>query len=304
MLIITLSIVASQCCLHYHCGIAGGLKRPKRQYISRESKMLLWWFPAFITIWLIFCRPQPGLTVRTRLAPAPLRSRAIRSYEYFARHPELGLYLLRADDDTHISVSNLMRLVTVLDMIYDAAREFVFRGAAAAWLCSRPLVALIVRTGESPIEATRRIFERTKTWSDPLFCEHCDNCNGSAFRAGDFSALADCPDGETWPMNSIVAYRTADRGDRERIDAGRMIGRYPPDVHFYRRGGDGGSVVCRKREWRGYREWENFSVEHIDSEAEESRAVWGAILERVVRRQNGTVKVANGKSRMKLLQRP
>jgi hypothetical protein len=186
--------------------------------------------------------------------------RNAESYEYFLDHPELGHFLFRAMDDTILNVSNLLRLIGKLEQVYDARREFVFRGflndedakrkwlgGGSGWLISRPLVALHRRaefsfdvnyrwswfyqddTTETII--IRKVFPDAAVWSDPLWCEHCKNCQGSEWQMRNFSMLEVCPDVATYSMNEIVSFHP--RGEVEAVIAGMMIGQYPQQVRFY-----------------------------------------------------------------------
>jgi hypothetical protein len=201
-----------------------------------------------------------------------LLCRNIESYAYFASHPELGRYMFRAMDDTILNLPNLLRLISQLDLIYDANRELVFRGflndeeepriwlgGGSGWLMSRPFVELHRRRSFS-FEANYKfsylaqddttetfILQRTsipkETWSDPLWAERCFNCQGTMWRAGDFSTLEECPDRPTYRMNSIVSFHPAEKSEAEA--AGMMIGRYPNDVRYFPQERRGGIRVCK-----------------------------------------------------------
>jgi hypothetical protein len=201
-----------------------------------------------------------------------LLCRNIESYAYFASHPELGRYLFRAMDDTILHVPNLLRLIGQLDVIYDARRELVFRGflndedgtmmwlgGGSGWLISRPFVELHARRRFSfgancrlsymaQDDMTETIILQhasipVQTWSDPLWAERCFNCRGTMWRAGDFSALEECPDAPTYRMNAIVSFHPAGKSEAEA--AGLMIGEYPNNVRYFPQKGKGGIRVCR-----------------------------------------------------------
>jgi hypothetical protein len=109
----------------------------------------------------------------------------------------------------------------------------------------------------------RKIFgKETQIWAEPRMVEYCFNCLGSQFLLADFSHLAPCPNNvPTYSMNSLVSYHPAHSD--ERLVAGWLIGKYPPDVHIYQRRNSMYSTVCKREDWREYREMDRLYVAHI-----------------------------------------
>jgi hypothetical protein len=56
--------------------------------------------------------------------------RDVHAYKYFVARPELGSYLFRAIDDSHLNVTNLLKLISKLNEVYDPRYKIVFRGYA------------------------------------------------------------------------------------------------------------------------------------------------------------------------------
>jgi len=196
------------------------------------------------------------------------------AYEYFLGHPELGPYLYRAMDDTILNISNLLRHIDKLNQVYNPWSEFVFRGFAndelpdqvylgggSGWLISRPLVALHRRRGFTFAEhfatswliqddttetiIVQKVFGSAAVWSDPLWSEHCLNCDGPEFLRGNFSALERCPRGPTYSVNDIIAFHP--RSELPATVAGLMLGRYPKDIHYYHEERSTSIRLCRRK---------------------------------------------------------
>jgi hypothetical protein len=175
-------------------------------------------------------------------------------------------------DDTILNLPNLLRLIGQLDLVYDAHRELVFRGflndedsrsvwlgGGSGWLISRPFVELhgrrrfsfnanykfsyLAQDDTTETFILQRTLIPTQTWSDPLWAERCFNCQGTMWRARNFSALEECPQGPTYRMNAIVSFHPA--GNSEAEAAGMLIGQYPNNVRYFLLKGKGGISVCR-----------------------------------------------------------
>jgi hypothetical protein len=188
-----------------------------------------------------------------------------------------------------------MRLIRRLNRVYDPRRELVFRGFAndeysrrhwkrrlflgggSGWLMSRPMVelhrhpnyslqahwAVSFRRQDDTAETiiVQKVFRNYEAWADPLYFERCLNCDGSRFEMGDWSRIQKCPQAPTFAMNSIVSFHPASSDSS--MKAGMMIGRYPPDIHYYHVYKSIGSRVCRKDKWKYYREPLRIFEEHI-----------------------------------------
>jgi hypothetical protein len=199
------------------------------------------------------------------------------------RHPELGDYLLRVNDDTIVSVPNLLALVDRLNDVFSPASELVLRAfaqgerpsARAGWLISRAFVVLHARqdftlnwraavdsddASEAPL--IKRAIGGAAHWSDPRFMHFCLNYGGRRFIGGDFAMLTVYPAGaQTWPMNEVVTMRP--KRDRDGIMAGLLIGRYPHALHYFFAGLSGDAVVCYLKTWRTYNRTVQIPVKHI-----------------------------------------
>jgi hypothetical protein len=206
------------------------------------------------------CKGIDGLVCRDRHA-----------YAYFVSHPELGSWLYRIMDDGFLNITNLQKLIYKLNQVYDPIDELVIRafghkamrhiylGGGSGWLMSRPFVALhgLWRfsfervfylawprqddTTESMI--LDQIFPSPKAWKDPLWSESCDACNGSAWRRGDFRSVGPCPaGGETYPMNSIIAFHP--RHNPDTVIAATLLGLLPPQLHFYAKPKSTSAIPC------------------------------------------------------------
>jgi hypothetical protein len=197
-------------------------------------------------------------------------------YQHFLEHPELGSWLVRVMDDTILNVGNLVAHVAKLNQVYDPERELVFRGflndeywdtdgdlwlgGGSGWLMSRPFVELH-RLYEYSFQANylghtygqddsaetmiiQMVLPDPLNWGDPLWSEACTTCNGSSWKAGDFSGIPTCPRRPTIPMNAIVSFHPRSRKEAE--EAGRLIGSYPENIHYYHKRASQDMQVCVK----------------------------------------------------------
>jgi hypothetical protein len=198
-------------------------------------------------------------------------------------------------DDTIVNITNLMRLIRRLNLVYDPTRELVLRafansefrrynwkrmlflGGGSGWLMSRPMVEVHRHrryslrehweaafrgqddTAESLI--VNKVFASYRTWADPLYIERCFNCEGSQFERGNWSSINKCPRMRTFSMNSIVAFHPA--SSSAAMKAGMMIGKYPPNIHYFHVGSSIGSLVCLQEGWRGHHERLELYPQHI-----------------------------------------
>jgi hypothetical protein len=198
--------------------------------------------------------------VDTRDGADGLVCRDIYAYQYFVDHPELGDYLFRIMDDSYLNVTNLLKLISKLNEVYDPSVEIIFRGFAndeyprtylgggSGWLMSRPLVKLhnddefsfrryFHHSHAKQDDTTEtiiidRIFEHVETWNDPLWLESCSGCRASEWERGDFSRIAPCPKNiATWPLSSIISFHP--RSDLEATAAGHMLGSLPTNLCHY-----------------------------------------------------------------------
>jgi hypothetical protein len=198
-------------------------------------------------------------------------------------------------DDTIVNITNLMQLIRRLNHVYDPRRELIFRGfrnneyrkrhaqrrlflgGGSGWLMSRPMVevhrlpeyslhnhwAASFRGQDDTAEAmiVQKLFRHSDAWAESLHFERCFNCRGSRFEAGDWSGINNCPRRPTFAMNSIVSFHPA--SDDESMKAGMMIGRYPPNIHYFHVRRSIGSFVCFKVGWKDYHEPLAIFEEHI-----------------------------------------